>query len=86
MDAERFDDEDATDEKQQNFLLDNDRDNSDVPPRESEPTSPMNTSAGARLYQESRAKRDESAAKNVKFTDARDVLNFPDSSPSGSCC
>src|SRR5882724_3711143 len=76
-DAERFDDEDATDEKQQNFLLDNDRDNSDRA-AEGERTDIAHEHFGGMRVVPKKAERsaDESAAKNGKFTDARDVLNF----------
>src|SRR5256885_5038765 len=76
-DAERFDDEDATDEKQQNFLLDNDRDNSDRA-AEGERTDVAHEHFGGMRVVPKKAERsaDERAAKNGKFTDARDVLNF----------
>src|SRR6267154_2823684 len=76
-DAERFDDEDATDEKQQNFLLDNDRDNSDRAAK-GERTDIAHEHFGGMRVVPKKAERsaDERAAKNGKFADARDVLNF----------
>src|SRR2546430_13368086 len=76
-DAERFDDENATDEKQQNFLLDNDGDNADRA-AEGERTDIAHEHFGGMRVVPKKAERsaDERAAKNGKFADARDVLNF----------
>src|SRR5437868_11029935 len=76
-DAERFDDENATDEKQQNFLLDNDGDNADRA-AEGERTDIAHEHFGGMRVVPKKAERsaDERAATNGKVADARDVLNF----------
>src|SRR5947207_14424873 len=76
-DAERFVDENATDEKQQNFLLHNDGDNADRA-AEGERTDIAHEHFGGMRVVPKKAERsaDERAAKNGKFADARDVLNF----------
>src|SRR5690242_20249543 len=76
-DAERFDDEDAADEKQQNFLLDNDRDDAERAAERERPNVAHEHFGGMRVVPE-KAERgaNERAAENGKFTDAGDVLNF----------
>src|SRR5256885_15057809 len=83
-DAERFDDENATDEKQQNFLLDNDGDNADRA-AEGERTDIAHEHFGGMRAVPKQTERsaDEHAAKNGKFADARDVLNFQIVRPAG---
>ena len=46
----RFENKNAADERQQKFLLRQDRHRPKAPPIASEPTSPINTSAGGELY------------------------------------
>src|SRR5256885_11663239 len=75
--VEEFDDENATDERQQNSVLDNDGDNADRA-AEGERTDIAHEHFGGMRVGPKKAERsaDERAAKNGKFTDARDVLNF----------
>jgi len=80
--AERFDDENTANEKEQNFLLDDDRDNAERTAERKRSDVPHENFSGVRVVpEETEGSADKRAAKNGEFTYARNVLNFEIAGP-----
>src|SRR5689334_7783363 len=76
-DAERFDDENSTDEKEQHFLLDDDGDDTEGAPKRQRADVTHKHFGGMRVVpKKAQGSTDKRTAKNGKFADTRNVLNF----------